>query len=33
VLANEFFRTVSRIVEMQGNAYLAAPQRRVVTGF
>jgi cell division protein ZapE len=33
VLANEFFRTVSRIVEMQGSAYLAAPQRRVVTGF
>jgi cell division protein ZapE len=33
VLANEFFRTVSRIVEMQSSTYLAAPRRAVVAGF
>lgn len=33
VLANEFQRTVSRLIEMQSEIYLAAEQRRAVTDF
>ena len=32
-LANEFHRTVSRIVEMQSKEYLEAPRRAIIHSF